>query len=57
MYDTNTAAFRFLCENSTRALIEAAIDERMELFTYTGLIEELAPGALFARRREIRRQN
>ena len=51
--DTNTVVSGFLWGNQPRALIEAAIDERIELFTCAGLIEELAgilPRQKFSRR-------
>ena len=51
--DTNTVVSGFLWDNQPRALIEAAIDERIELFTCAALIDELAgilPRQRFARR-------
>jgi uncharacterized protein len=51
--DTNTVVSGFLWGNQPRAIIEAAIDERIELFTCVGLIEELAgilPRQKFTRR-------
>jgi len=51
--DTNTVVSGFLWGNQPRALIEAAINERIELFTCGGLIEELAgilPRQKFSRR-------
>ena len=51
--DTNTVVSGFLWGNPPRAIIDAAIDERIELFTCAVLIEELAgilPRQKFARR-------
>ena len=45
--DTNTVVSGLLWDNQPRAIIEAAIEERIKLFTCIGLIEELkcAPSA------------
>ena len=51
--DTNTVVSGFLWDNAPRALIEAAIDERIQIFTCAALIEELAavlPRQRFAQR-------
>jgi len=51
--DTNTVVSGFLWDRQPRALIEAAIDERIELVTCAALIEELAnvlPRSKFAKR-------
>ena len=40
--DTNTVVSGFLWDNQPRALIDAAIDERIQLFTCAALIEEIA---------------
>ena len=51
--DTNTVVSGFLWGEAPRALIEAAMDERIELFTCATLIDELAgilPRQKFARR-------
>ena len=51
--DTNTVVSGFLWGEAPRALIEAAMDERIELFTCATLIEELAgilPRQKFAQR-------
>ena len=40
--DTNTVVSGFLWGEAPRALIEAAVEERIELFTCAALIEELA---------------
>lgn len=40
--DTNTVVSGFLWDRQPRALIEAAIDERIELISCAALIEELA---------------
>ena len=51
--DTNTVVSGFLWDGPPRALIGAAIDERIEIFTSAVLIEELAgilPRQRFARR-------
>ena len=51
--DTNTVVSGFLWDNAPRALIEAAIDERIQIFTCAALIEELAgvlPRQRFAKR-------
>ena len=51
--DTNTVVSGFLWNNAPRALIEAAVDGRIELFTCAVLIEELAgilPRQKFAQR-------
>ena len=40
--DTNTVVSGFLWDSQPRALIDAAVDERIELFTCATLIEELA---------------
>lgn len=53
VFDTNTVVSGFLWDNQPRALIDAAIDERIELFTCVRLIEELAdilPRRKFAQR-------
>ena len=51
--DTNTVVSGFLWGEAPRTLIEAAVEERIELFTCTALIEELAgilPRQKFAQR-------
>ena len=51
--DTNTVVSGFLWGEAPRALIDAAMDERIELFTCAALIEELAgilPRQKFAQR-------
>lgn len=51
--DTNTVVSGFLWDNQPRALIDAAIDERIQLFTCAALIEEIAgilPRQKFAQR-------
>jgi putative PIN family toxin of toxin-antitoxin system len=51
--DTNTVVSGFLWENEPRALIDAAIEARIMLFSSTALIEELAgvlPRDKFAQR-------
>jgi len=51
--DTNTVVSGFLWSNEPRAIIDAAIDGRIELFTCAALIEELAgvlPRQKFAKR-------
>jgi uncharacterized protein len=51
--DTNTVVSGFLWGNEPRAIIDAAIDGRIELFTCAALIEELAgvlPRQKFAKR-------
>ena len=51
--DTNTVVSGFLWGEAPRALIEAAVEERIELFTCAALIEELAgilPRQKFAQR-------
>ncbi len=51
--DTNTVVSGFLWENEPRAIVDAAIDGRIELFTCAALIEELAgvlPRQKFAKR-------
>lgn len=51
--DTNTVVSGFLWGNPPRALIDAAIDERIELLTCAALVEELVgilPRQRFARR-------
>ena len=40
--DTNTVVSGFLWDSPPPALIDAAIDERIQLFTCAALIEELA---------------
>jgi putative PIN family toxin of toxin-antitoxin system len=40
--DTNTVVSGFLWDNAPRALIDAAIDGQILLFTCAALIEELA---------------
>ena len=40
--DTNTVVSGFLWENAPRALLDAAIEERIAIFTCAALIEELA---------------
>ena len=51
--DTNTVVSGFLWDSQPRALIDAAVDERIELFTCATLIDELAgilPRRQFAQR-------
>ena len=51
--DTNTVVSGFLWDNEPRLIIDAAIEGRIELFTCTGLIDELAgvlPRQKFAKR-------
>jgi len=51
--DTNTVVSGLLWDNQPRAIIDAAIEQRIRLFTCTGLIEELAgilPREKFTRR-------
>jgi uncharacterized protein len=51
--DTNTVVSGFLWDNAPRALIDAAIDERVQIFTCAELIEDLAdvlPRQRFAQR-------
>jgi len=51
--DTNTVVSGFLWDNEPRAIVDAAIDGRIELFTCAALIEELAgvlPRQKFAKR-------
>lgn len=51
--DTNTVVSGFLWDNEPRAIIDAAMEERIKLFTCAALIEELAgvlPRQKFAER-------
>ena len=51
--DTNTVVSGLLWDNQPRAIIDAAIEKRIKLFTCTGLIEELVailPRAKFSQR-------
>ncbi|MBI5910994.1 MAG: putative toxin-antitoxin system toxin component, PIN family [Betaproteobacteria bacterium] len=53
MLDTNTVVSGFLWDNEPRAIIDAAMEERIKLFTCAALIEELAgvlPRQKFAER-------
>ena len=54
--DTNTVVSGFLWDNQPRAIIDAAIDGRIEIFTCAGLIEELAAQAelIVSRDRHLR---
>jgi putative PIN family toxin of toxin-antitoxin system len=51
--DTNSGVSGFLWDNEPRAIVDAAIDGRIELFTFAALIAELAgvlPRQKFAKR-------